>query len=339
MRFLLLGVLLCGACWDFTALTRGGERPDGDDRSDGGEADLLCRSSPLREDCSDGIDNDGDCLVDCDDSECAGGELCRSIPGLLGYGEFTRGTPGGCPPGKTLHGPTTVYDKIDTSQQACSGCACGPITACTSELRLYGNDSCDSTQLIAPAVSLPAMMMNCVTLSAMHGGAKSAIVDPPRPVCQPDGTNARPNAAWSQTARLCVDQNAQKDCTTPSCILRQLRNVRACLATTESTCPAPFSHREIWHRTYTDPRACLCTCRADVTACEGTATLVDGMDCMSNNKQRLIAGTCNSLPQNFKPQRVHNTIGPKSGQVCTPTGMAQGTATLSDPVTICCLPP
>ncbi|MCS6914027.1 MAG: hypothetical protein RMK29_18660 [Myxococcales bacterium] len=340
MRFPLLMVLLCSACWDFTALTRGGERPDGDDRLDGGDVDLLCRASPLRENCIDGIDNDGDCLVDCDDSECASGELCQRIPGLLGYGVFTRGGPPElCPVGTTLHGPPSLYDRIDDTQQACSGCLCGPITACVSELRIYSNNACSNNQLISPALSLTSTASSCVGLNDSYSQAKSAIVDPPRAVCQPDGTNARPNPAWSQTARLCRSDTASQHCTTPACILRELHDVRPCLATTESTCPSPFTVKQVWYRTYTDSRTCQCTCMGGAPACEGTVTLVEGMNCMASNKVGLTYGECRSTPSNFRPQWVDNGIKPKSGQSCTPSGTAQGRPMLSDPVTICCLPP
>src|SRR5256885_992303 len=123
MRALLLLCLVGAGCWDFDALSSGGGPGDEGGHRDLSSADLVCQGTARVEDCSNGVDDDGDCAVDCDDTECMGNDVCKPIAGLVAYGELNRGA-GVCRPGTGLAGPANLYDKIDPAQTTCTGCAC-----------------------------------------------------------------------------------------------------------------------------------------------------------------------------------------------------------------------
>src|ERR1700710_1854363 len=73
-------------CWNFEALTDKGPR-----NLDGGNGEDLyhCSTdrSATREDCTNGIDDNNDCLVDCDDPQCSDAIKCLDKSDkLIGYG-------------------------------------------------------------------------------------------------------------------------------------------------------------------------------------------------------------------------------------------------------------
>ena len=59
---------------------------------------------------------------------------------------------------------------------------------------------------------------------------------------------------------------------------------------------------------------------------------------MDNSKSPLTVGVCKDLPGGFMSFGLDYTFKPKAGAMCTPSGAAQGSVTLSDPLTVCCLP-
>ena len=180
--FLLTLSLALAGCWNFEALSGGGEREGDGPARDLSGADLICLGTALVENCSNGVDDDGDCAADCDDNECAGKEICRPLDGLLGYGEFTRGA-GVCGTGSTLAGPTNLYDKTDMNQKGCSGCTCdAPAASCTSELRFYGKTKCNDAVLTNGKIALPGAM-SCIALDMAVRMASSAIFDTPSLKC------------------------------------------------------------------------------------------------------------------------------------------------------------
>ena len=75
---------LSDAIYLLTFLFQGGDPPElcpGGGDCTQCEADLAtCQAllNPDPEDCTDGLDNDGDCLIDCDDADCAAEEICTA---------------------------------------------------------------------------------------------------------------------------------------------------------------------------------------------------------------------------------------------------------------------
>ena len=73
---------LSDAIYLLTFLFQGGDPPElcpGGGDCTQCEADLAtCQAllNPDPEDCTDGLDNDGDCLIDCDDADCAAEDIC-----------------------------------------------------------------------------------------------------------------------------------------------------------------------------------------------------------------------------------------------------------------------
>jgi hypothetical protein len=66
-----LGAALITACWDFAALLTPGEPPTPQEDA------AVCIGSPLAEDCSNGIDDNANCLIDCKDPGCKWDRACR----------------------------------------------------------------------------------------------------------------------------------------------------------------------------------------------------------------------------------------------------------------------
>jgi hypothetical protein len=81
------------------------------------------------EDCLDGVDDDGDSQVDCEDSDCAAFECVPELPpGWEGYfrvhdAAYPNPAPSACPDASA---PTSYVSGPATAQ--CDTCACGALT-------------------------------------------------------------------------------------------------------------------------------------------------------------------------------------------------------------------
>lgn len=65
--------LIAVACWNWSALIEGLPQPDGSTN----DAAACTSVSSIAEDCSNGIDDNGNCLVDCADQDCKWSPICR----------------------------------------------------------------------------------------------------------------------------------------------------------------------------------------------------------------------------------------------------------------------
>lgn len=199
------------------------------------------------EDCTDGVDNDGNGKIDCADPGCTVGFSCHNpVPtGWTGHYALADGTfaalPGSCP-GSTYPNPFYAgYRSPNAAPPQCSACSCGAPQGQTCGIASLHLTSGSCTELQS-GQSICQMAVNLVTDGVCHninvpGGKKTC--GPPDPVTNlcPAGTQAcnlsvyldPPIAAggacapsvqaptiapfsWSNAARACLPSTEGKGC-------------------------------------------------------------------------------------------------------------------------------
>lgn len=335
---LFITVLLCG-CWDFDGLSSGGERPDSSFPPDLSSTDLRCRTGAAIEDCTNGGDDNGDCLADCADPMCSMTGLCQPVT-LVGYGRAAAT----CGSGTTASGPP-LYDDIDSAKPPCSACSCKAPTACTTKLRVHPADmACaDAASLI-----LSFGAQGCQT-AAPGAASKNYFLETPALACGPTTATVPPEPAHRGRQQLCLGDDVRKDCTTLSCVLAgDAARSGLCIALTGvQNCPDPFSQKLARFRTYTDNRTCTCACTTPAgKVCEGDVTWNKMANCKGapTDIRSITAdvNVCKAFPADFLPADIKASeykLAPVNGIKCTSTGtVTAGMAKVADPVTVCCIP-
>jgi hypothetical protein len=205
-----------GACNDSTARGVGAPLPDAPRPSDATTAD--------GENCFDGIDNNGNGLVDCADPSCAGVAMCApAVPnGWLGHAELYDGASMpqlGC---ITPWTSELVPGRSDptAAPATCGACACGAPN---------GSGACAASgggATIAP-----------VAFASVGLACEGAPTSPATVSCAGTTCVAAPAPAF--TGGLCVHQAG------------------------DAACPAPYTARHVYFAAVSDNRGCApCACGA-----------------------------------------------------------------------------
>lgn len=256
-----------------SAAAGGGAPSDVDEPAIGGaegEGGGKLTASP--EACDNGRDDDGDGLVDCQDSDGCGGFVCHAWPaegwdGPLLLHEAGDDTP--CPSAFPIRG--LAGSLLDDETNAC-GCSCGAIEGrCVGDLALFGDDTCGTvTQTLSVGEAGACDVVSGAGSSArlaLHPGdvscAASAPARPPaRPVQSCEGT---PGGGCPDGSR-CV---RPMDSGTEICLYRPWID--------ETECPPGFDRRHLLVEQPTSSLSCTdaeCQCDAVLLpTCAGSVAL------------------------------------------------------------------
>ena len=180
------------------------------------------------EDCFNGIDDNGDGIVDCADPQCKPVKVCVAVPtgGWLGLGTLYDGSAGGAPTCADPFAMTMMpgSDGLTSSPATCGACLCSAASggACAS-----GGGS----------ATLPPVSWTGIGASR----ARPRRLDTAgctNEMCVPRAGSAQ---AASATSGLCIHQSGDLACPTGT----------------------PFTARHVFYRDDSDDRDCsLCTCGA-----------------------------------------------------------------------------
>jgi hypothetical protein len=349
LRFLvsLIPILLC-SCWDFAMLTDKGAR-------DGGSTiDMyMCGTerNANREDCSNGTDDNQDCLVDCEDPQCKDAIRCVDPTGqLLGYGTLNAMT-ATCGPNQT-----TTDVKQDLSLSAgCTGCACQANTTWQCRTSLHWGDmaQCMNDMYAGNAMNFTSGLTGttCTTTTMADPVQASYFkLDAITSVCPPDtNVSGTPQVNWGTQEKLC---SVKGTCDTLDCVQRAGHK---CLAFNGdfATCPAAFPNKiNTWFKGVTDNRVCTCSCSAGGNSCTiagSEAQVTDSATCTTGGGARTfnITQTAACVQPNLGGGAAVRAIAFSARPACAPSGtaptdlpaeMSAGRVTLNGPVTTCCAP-
>jgi hypothetical protein len=280
--------------------------------------------------CGNGVDDDGNGLVDCADPACSNAGFTCAAPPIGWQGPATLvddpGSNAACPAGfpeAILRGGSAVAGAV----AACSACTCGaPAPACQmSPLVIYDNPACKGSSM-----SIASPPGQC---TPVLGDVQGVMQLPPigSSTCAPSPVTAvLPPPKWT-TPRLACGAAAGGGCSGgsscappggPWCVFHD----------GDQACPAAFSQKHLLGDA-TDLRGCgACSCAP--APCAATSALYGDSACQSKLADLLNNGACAAQAG---VASVLVTLGPPAGASCAPSGGAPiGAITLDHLTTFCC---
>ncbi|MCA9630528.1 MAG: hypothetical protein KC766_22810 [Myxococcales bacterium] len=317
------------------------------------------------EDCTNGVDDDGDNKADCEDAKCQSvGYQCLALPsGWDGPVALYEGpnTSVSCSGGFTTLGPGGGKD-LNAPNAACSACTCGApsgtITCKFPDISVYENASCGSGNRWTFSGS--DLEMNGVKSGDCFGAQDpfvgpngelpnaSATTRPPTTggSCVPGGgAPTTPTATWNTNARSCAQTVTPTGCGSNTCVppTAGIFNGGQCVYKDgDQSCPTgAFTFKHLYYTDYDDTRGCgACTCGTptDVT-CNGSKLEVwTGSGCSGSPDGTVSTpGTTCAPVSTSSDKSFKYTAGTASGGNCPPDGgQPTGGATPKTPVTFCC---
>jgi len=306
------------------------------------------------EDCTNGIDDDGNGLIDCADPACTAGFMCvPAVPaGFTGPGEVFDG-PGTSPPCDPQY--TKDYLAGYATPQcpvSCGTCTCGSPTGvtCTNPRFLIGTatSKCAGGVILADGCNaIDSGATNYATTAGVASGGSCTIV-PGTPSIPPVTSNTGHLCSGSakgglgcQTGYVCWPK-PQTPFLPQACVF----------ASGDLTCPSTgYTAKRSYYDSPNakDTRACTSSCGGCDTVsgatCKASIYFSTRTACLVGGRPDLIAvpSACQALPVNV-PAGVPNvspTAATVTGGSCTPTGTmtpAGGCVPTGNPTTACCAP-
>ena len=310
--------------------------------------------APLGEDCSNGVDDDGDVYVDCADPDCgAWGCTAAAPPGWTGPIAVYLGAPDDPAPTCASAWPsetTTFAGPVDAPPASCDACTCDPPTGGSCGLAAtIVNDALQCFQI--ESTLMPAAADTCASFSTsdLNTGFRGQIPPITSPAsCAPAGGAATlPPPAWSQRAVVCSDAPVGLGCLGVGevCAPRPAAPFGAKLCVEQvgdlDCPPGAYTQKTTLFGGADDTRSCsACACgNPGGATCSGTTTIFDGPGCVNplvdvphnNTCVQLSSAPSLSLSYRYKP-------GTPGGTCNASGGAPLGNVTPKDPVTVCCAP-
>ena len=333
----------------FADATEGGAGeggPLGEGGSDGGADGPIgpcTKSGP--EICDDGIDNDCNGHIDCDDPACTAGFACSDpAPSgwdLVGFAPSTRPA---CPP--SFGASTDVSAVAGTGAGTCT-CQCGAAvgsTACNAgQATATVSDQAGCTGGTTDSRSINASAAACTPLSSslpVGNGMVFVAVTPPAPPAACAASTTLPGASLTD-GRVCAPPaRVGGGCSGTQVCAPKPTGMALCAAKTGAqSCPATYPKLSTAGTTGTDSRACnTCTCTPE-SACTETATLFTASDCTIAGAEKSIplASSCASSVTKNVTAKAYRAVSGGSG--CAATGFnsaTTGSIAWTNQETICC---
>lgn len=324
-------------------------RDAGEDPPDGGPALGV-------ELCTNGVDDNGDSLVDCADPACGAGYRCVPAP-PAGFSEvFALSTVGPglsptCGGSYTVPQMSGLYQEPAAAPAACD-CQCSPNSeVCRVAMDFYEGSQCQGTSWpLTGADRLRSGRCEDVYFSKLGTpGSESLRAS----VQAPANTNGRctatnvtlPEVAWAVTGRGCApDPTSAAGCTAGSCLPNPPQSLGPlCVSQAgDVVCPAAFPTKRLFYTDVVDTRACECgcsvTCPTHTTGYTGdTCTLDPNVAAttiaLDNSCVPLPLDPSPSGPSSFADETRSFQTPPAT---CPAVVQTSGNVTPSGAVTICC---
>ncbi len=315
------------------------------------------------ENCTNGLDDDMDGDIDCEDQDCDAGFSCAdpAPPGWTGPVALWEGNGNLPPPPCVLSGgfdsiAASGSDGLSAAPASCPSCSCGAPQGVACQIGtagFYSNSTCagGGGQLSIPEGVCQAFVTSTIDPAGVTWNA----APPGGGACLPNtmGTISVPSVQWAERARscgglaeigggcgggLCVPR-PQSPFAEPVCIYRA----------GDQSCPFAYPDKALYFQSVDDTRSCTsCGCATPAgTSCGGTLQLYTDNNCSIDEVTLSAVGQCAALPPDPTPppppylslRSMKYTGGSKNGGSCasqasTPTG----TVNEIFPVTFCCAP-
>ncbi len=293
--------------------------PDAAEDADAGDADVEMCSSPST------------CVADAPSGWIG--------PAVVYQGA---GAPPPCPTGTSL--AFDAHAGVTAPDATCSTCTCGEIADvdCSApEVRVYASMMCDvapcATGTVGPTCTLIKTAGQCAGATLLYLGVSSTASGGS---CEESTvTPTVVPATWSSQARACTPAT-----TCPGGVCADPGGLALCIYRPgDLACPtgSAYASRSLVFQGLADDRGCSdCTCDPPEATCEGGNVVVTPNVSCGSGIANPVPSTCrfDGIPPTL-PYYATVTTPPTATGMCTPRGGApRGSATPTEPVTICCRP-
>jgi hypothetical protein len=284
--------------------------------------------------CFDGIDDNGDGLVDCGDPTCLAGAECVAAADGYELGtrvELLEACPAAFPDTDLALGQGLV------AGSTCDACQCSkPEAQCYAPMVTFESADCSGAYVHYASVSTAAICSGAgnplgVVRSVYFGGVSLYAGS-----CTPN--NPTTPTSWTQQARFCGTVHVGGGCATGQVCAPKAAS-HCALAPGAQACPAGYAqaHQASWYTAVADQRSCACTCDAPTgLSCAGTS--VELLESMCDGPSTP-AGLNACLAHEFGSTIAARAVGDPGGS-CVPhgPGAMTGAALPTDERTLCCVP-
>jgi hypothetical protein len=310
------------------------------------------------EDCLNGVDDDGDGKIDCDDPDCQSGHTCVPIAPATWAGPLVFYKGSGAAPECLATGEykTVAHNGnsgLNLGTASCPSCACDSPngTVCSVDLVFFTSATCGSGSCWGygpqvgcgdPGSPTPAITKTAgacsflpTLLSNDGSGARGAAftnVQVTGGACNSSssGTKNIPAPSWDETVRVCGGApNTGKGCGASVCLPRPQSPFQSkiCIAKDgDNPCPSgPFSDKLVFHKSFTDNRDCS-TCGCGLVSggtCNATIELFTDDFCASNKDTLNVQNQCVGIT--IDPDPEPNPPPPSVGPADTRSAIVTGT--------------
>lgn len=293
--------------------------------------------------CSDGVDNDGDTLIDCaDTANCKNLFSCQPGPPLGWTYVHIRRPPFGEAEMPCSDGNAPMRFFEEPAKAECAACMCQAQGTCHNGLDCYAQIQCagmSATKTVAAEGQCLVQLTGFIPLSCKVSGSGTV---PPGATCSAEGGGLMNPNPFMKEVHMCPAPANAAGCGTSTCVAVHPEGYenKLCIAQAgTASCPAGFSELHSTFLSSTDTRQCSpCVCDASQINCSGPTTFAvwDDIQCTKNSQLVTSANGCVSIsgnPFGVVAVELPNQSIPKAG--CT-GGVASGAIVPQEPMTICC---
>ena len=294
----------------------------------------LAKCVPTTENCFNGVDDDCDGHIDCDDSDCTTIAVCvPPVTGSFVVGT-TLATASLCPQSYTS---LEVIDSGLTAAPNCStGCSCG--MTCQTQIGHFNNaancpNTDDENQL--------AVLTNtgCASWNQWNGAYDVHMLFTP-PTCQAGGTPLLPTASWAASKRVCSTATIGGGCSGGNLCVPITPGPNCEVTAGSQACdPGYNAVAGPWYTAYTDTRVCSCSCGAPTSgSCGSSVTLYTDASCSAGALTTSAAASNNFNCSTGATSYFSGKIAITAPTCGSPIYNEQGQLTPTGPQTLCCVP-
>lgn len=294
---------------------------------------LVCAAT---ESCFDGVDNDCDQLIDCEDPDCTTGGTsiaeCVPDPATAPPGMTTTAS---CPP--SYPNLTTLYSGFNPSNcnvgtASCSGSDPG---YCDAVRQPYSDSGCaNALTAMAPFSSLDG----CTPLS-MINSPNYFKWQPPAwrrtNACDGVGSAAKEPASFDANENFCAAAAIGAGCGASQVCVPRAAN-HCVVVNTAGTCPSGYTERTIqYYLGFSDTRTCSHYCTGGAGSCPSSVQLQNSCGVFGQSS----VSAC--LPHTDVTNGYSHVLVPaptSSGTCTTPIVQSSGTSMPTNPRRVCCVP-
>jgi hypothetical protein len=289
--------------------------------------------TPGVEDCLNGLDDDGDGKIDCEDPDCQPTHTCvPPVPsgwqGPVAVYDGSGASPDCFESGGYPSIVVTANASFSPGTASCPTCACGSPTgaSCAVDVFVYSNPDCTGTSWGPPATPTDPNPPTQTFTATGSCAFLPNLCQPPTPAgagftnlrvtgtcqAQTQGQKEIPAPTWAASVRACGDVSLSgKGCGTSNsaCVPKPASPFKGspCIHQTgDVACPSgAYSKKTVYYQSFTDSRDCSpCACGTNLSGASctnATLKLYTNDSCSANEQTLNSTNTCVALAVDADP--------------------------------------